>query len=270
MPRPHKEERFLFPIYPCICFGAAFSSILLVELSVTTFQKLFIIKGSPTVATAVANKDHGHSNQLIGFKSLIVVALLWIPSMIISQTRLMALSTYYAAPLIVYSKIANVVSSTKTPANVVDTNLMICTCGEWYRFPSSFYLPMKTKFSFAPSSFTGQLPQPFTVHGSRPSAPTIFNDENLPESGSLINDFTLCDYMVDVSSSSDCLTLAGDDDQSQWSPRIKAPFLHAEQTTNVLHRTLFIPFLHEKARERGDVRYADYVLYEKSRRQDAH
>ena len=35
--QPHKEERFLFPVYPLICLAAA--------LSVDTIQKLWYVKG---------------------------------------------------------------------------------------------------------------------------------------------------------------------------------------------------------------------------------
>jgi alpha-1,2-mannosyltransferase len=260
MPRPHKEERFLFPIYPCICLGAALSSVVFVQISLAVLRRILERKNEN--GTRNANR---RSNQLIRVKYLLILlCILWIPSMIVSQTRLMALSSYYTAPLVVYSKISGILSTERSQAD--NDNVIICTCGEWYRFPSSFYLPNSSNFSFAPSSFDGQLPQPFTVYGSRPSSPTTFNDQNRPEPASLINDVSQCDFVVDISTSSDCLASSAKNDigkQSKWDTLVKSPFLDAEQTSNVLHRTLFIPYLHEKAVERGDIKYVDYVLYKR-------
>lgn len=40
----------------------------------------------------------------------------------------------------------------------------LCVGSEWYRYPSSFYVPNeKVQVSFVRSEFHGQLPQPFPV-----------------------------------------------------------------------------------------------------------
>ena len=228
VPRPHKEERFLFPIYPCLCLGAAMLSVNFVRLV----------------------KPNWSSKN-----SLMVLAIMWLPAVVISISRTLGLSKYYAAPLHVYSHLQYL-------PDITDST--ICTCGEWYRFPSSFYLPASiTKFGFVQSSFEGQLPQSFVpgVGSGKPSSkkqtPNHFNDQNLPEPGSLtaLDD---CDYLVDLWTSTDCR-----ENDSIWKPIAHESFLNADQTSSTLHRALYLPYLHEQETIRGGVEYVDYILYQR-------
>lgn len=234
-PRPHKEERFLFPIYPCICLGAAMLSVSLVD-----FLWRMVLR----------NKSSSSSSSSIAIRpALLIQALLWSPAVIISLSRTLALATYYTAPLQVYSQFQH-------HPDVTDS--VICTCGEWYRFPSSFYLPSTIQsFGFVQSSFEGQLPQPFSATGSRPNNQMHFNDQNRPEPSTL----TLideCDYLVDLFSSNDCR-----ENDSIWKPIALAAFLDADRTSSTLHRALYIPTLHEREEARGSVEYVDYILYQR-------
>jgi alpha-1,2-mannosyltransferase len=74
-----------------------------------------------------------------------------LPSCLISQSRTMALSKYYTSPLKVFASLP------------VTSQGLVCTCGEWYRFPSSYYLPEGFQLGFLPSSFSGQLPKYFDM-----------------------------------------------------------------------------------------------------------
>ncbi len=74
-PRPHKEERFLFPIYPCLCLGAAVLSVTLVDSLMrqllVSFQKeapLSLRSPTPT-------------------QSLIAQGMLWAPAALLSFSR---------------------------------------------------------------------------------------------------------------------------------------------------------------------------------------
>jgi alpha-1,2-mannosyltransferase len=225
-PRPHKEERFLFPIYPCICLGAAIVTVTLVD----------------GLSQLIRKKRLGTST------SLMIQGILWAPAAILSFSRTWALSKYYTAPLYVYAQLQ------KQPY-VVDS--VICTCGEWYRFPSSFYLPTTVgSFGFLPSSFQGQIPQPFTPDGSGPDVSTKFNDQNKPEPGAFVS-IDDCDYLVDLFTSTDCR-----ENDSIWRPVAQESFLDADRT-NTLHRILYIPFLHEQEDSSGGVEYVDYTLYQR-------
>jgi alpha-1,2-mannosyltransferase len=225
-PRPHKEERFLFPIYPGLCLGAALLSITLVDSTSRWFLK----------------------SAMPASSAFMIQVIVWSPAVLISLSRTLALSRYYTAPLQVYSQLQH-------QPDVAGS--VLCTCGEWYRFPSSFYLPSTIRsFGFVASSFQGQLPQTFLQSGSGPNE-LHFNDQNRPEPGS----YTLieeCDYLVDLLSSNDCR-----ENDSIWKPIAMGAFLNADRTTSMLHRTLYLPFWHEREELRGSVEYNDYILYKR-------
>lgn len=66
---------------------------------------------------------------------------------------------------------------------------------EWYRYPSSFFLPnSRWKLGFLRSSFKGQLPQPFS--DSTCTIQANFNDLNKEETSRYIESLD-CDYIVD-------------------------------------------------------------------------
>jgi len=237
VPRPHKEERFLFPVYPVLVFGAV--------LTVDTVLSRVLL---PLTTTSVQQRRR---------RRMFVHTLVWIPVVAVSLGRTAALWKYYSrAPLRIYSALPS--SATAT---------VVCTCGEWYRFPSSFYLPSPgtASLGFLPSSFQGQLPQPFSRFGSRPESEAVlqpFNDRNREEKERYVSDVRDCQYMIDLASGDCASHFVSDDDSAARLEVVAAePFLHAAQTTSTLHRTLYVPFWHERAVEQGRVVYDNYVLY---------
>ncbi len=213
-PRPHKEERFLFPIYPLLIVGA----IATVDIVLDIIQKCLPL-----------------------FKRLRtgLHTIVWTTSVFLSVSRTVALSKYYGAPLLLYALVPD------------QPRELICTCGEWYRFPGSFYL--NGELRFLPSSFKGQLPQPFK--GSRPEnihQLQPFNDRNLEQTERYV-DPNDCDWIVDFGGS-DCVSLLN------VELIRSAPFLDADRTST-LHRTLYLPFLHEQAKLDGRVSYLEYSLW---------
>ncbi|CAB9499947.1 Alpha-1,2-mannosyltransferase ALG9 [Seminavis robusta] len=222
VPRPHKEERFLFPIYPLICFGAVITADGLLD---ALFSVLVKIAKEPHYRIAL----HG---------------IVWIPMAVLSMLRILALHKYYAAPLSIYAALHSVATDSTT-----STKTKVCTCGEWYRFPSSFTLPKNHELAFLPSSFRGQLPQPFSPFGSAAASRRVlqpFNDQNehVPERYSQLQD---CSYVIDLETSSDCRVPAS------ATLVAKVPFLDADKTTSTLHRTLYIPGWHETGRQESTV-----------------
>ena len=140
--------------------------------------------------------------------------LVWIPVVAVSLCRTAALWKYYSeAPLRIYSALP--------PAT---TTGLVCTCGEWYRFPSSFYLPPETALGFLPSSFQGQLPQAFSQFGSRPESEAVlqpFNDRNREEKERYVSDpVTECQWMVDLASG-DCASHFVSDDNDDSAARLE-------------------------------------------------
>lgn len=245
IPRPHKEERFLFPVYPVLVFGA----VLTVDTVLTRLILPLLRKLRVAVPETAAQEKRQQQVRVLGHVAI------WIPVILISLCRTAALQKYYSAPLAVYSTLST------QPSLQTQHSHLVCTCGEWYRFPSSFYLPTGVQLGFLPSSFTGQLPQAFSEHGSRQASQAVlqpFNDRNLEQKERYVSDVTSCGWIVDMADGECVMT------QLPYSSRAtdlaSVPFLDAERTST-LHRTLYLPFQHEKARQVGRVTYQDYVLY---------
>lgn len=221
VPRPHKEERFLFAIYPAL---AACAAMTCEQLWILTFGR-FIKKEK--------------------FQSLWI--LLLVPACIMCISRTMALWKYYTAPLSVYSTLA------QQPQLATKDESLVCTCGEWHRFPSSFYLPPNFQLGFLPSSFTGQLPKAFGSNGD-------FNDKNKEEKDRYVS-VEHCAFIVELDQGDDpeCLRYIHENKQN-WNKIAQVSYLDAAKTS-MLHRILYLPGLHEKAVSNGSVQYNDYVVY---------
>lgn len=260
LPRPHKEERFLFPIYPMISFGAA---IAMDE----------ILSASAFLMPAFASKKMEERGRLESDYRFIAGLLALCPSAIVSVSRSMALHHHYHAPLDLYQRLFTHSSQMPPPSGGRDKHY-VCTGGEWYRFPSSFFLPSTAQLGFLKSSFGGQLPQPFTPHGSKAQSLDVqsgrFNDVNREEMDRYlsIEDCTYVIEMVSPGSSAhsdeipECLQYMATDTTGSWSLLSSFRYLDAESTP-ALHRILYLPFGRE-----NNVVYKEYNLYFKSQSVD--
>ncbi|GKY97802.1 hypothetical protein MPSEU_000738300 [Mayamaea pseudoterrestris] len=230
--RPHKEERFLFPLYPLLCLGAT----LTLDAACNAAGRLI--------------GAFSRRKELSGRTRMLCHAMVWIPAVMLSLARTAALTKYYTAPLHLYAALAR----QDIDATGSQDELLVCTCGEWYRFPSSFFLPDHVQLGFLPSSFKGQLPQPFSEFGSLSQSHMVlqpFNDRNLEETSRYVS-LDKCEWIVDLQPGSDCIP--------QSSTIIaRAPFLDASKTST-LHRVLHVPYWHEIAATQGQVHFFDYVL----------
>lgn len=160
---PHKEERFLFPVYPLALILAAYA------LAVLPW---------PLVQAVLA------------------------ASAVLSVSRTLALTTYYSAPVEVFTGLHQHLQA-HPPAPQAGP-ITVCMGKEWYRFPSSFFLPSPADgLSFLPSGFSGQLPAPFDSTATWPtrslrSGPLFFNDRNIQDTSRLVRDKRRqCDFIVD-------------------------------------------------------------------------
>ena len=177
-PRPHKEERFLFPIYPMLCVGAA-----LVVDEVALFASGLVQRFVPSSPWTTQKMKQG----------VTISALL--PIVLISVSRSTALVANYSSPLKAYSRLYEHITTVR------DGPITVCVGGEWYRYPSSFHLPPYTKLAFIKSSFGGQLPQPFTEYGSKEQSLSLqkgkFNDMNEEEMDRYVV-IQSCAYVVEL------------------------------------------------------------------------
>ncbi|ODV62733.1 dolichyl-P-Man:Man(6)GlcNAc(2)-PP-dolichol alpha-1,2-mannosyltransferase [Ascoidea rubescens DSM 1968] len=228
--QPHKEERFLYPIYPWINLS---TSILIYQL-ITLFDnsskynlssflsnhrnslniKLFKKEDNSNLkinqklnsntTTTTNDNINNQSNDYetlfsllynnINFIILFVRNFLKIFLILLitafSILRILSLVNNYSAPYIVYSHIPQ------------DASGNICVGREWYRYPSSFFLPDNLRLKFTLSGFNGLLPGDFEENigliESISKIPKNMNNQNLFDPSKL-TDIQNCNYYVDTS-----------------------------------------------------------------------
>jgi alpha-1,2-mannosyltransferase len=215
--QPHKEERFMYPIYPALALNAAMS--------------LHII-----LANFGSADPHHFVSKIPASIKLALVSIPLLLSFNLGMLRTIGTFTAYSAPLNVYKF---------TDATAADT---VCLGKEWYRFPSSFFLPNGVHAKFIKSEFTGLLPGEFSEanvgFGVFPGTwlvPSGMNDENLEDVGKYA-DINRCTYLVDSKLPSAAPTELEPDyvSSDHWQKLKCASFLDASHT-HLLGRLLFIP-----------------------------
>mmetsp|Transcript_34145 Transcript_34145/g.51520 ORF Transcript_34145/g.51520 Transcript_34145/m.51520 type:complete len:617 (+) Transcript_34145:60-1910(+) len=257
VPRPHKEERFLFPIYPMLCVGAAIT----IDEVLSEVLRLVDTWMQRTPNNAVAGKMR---------LKLILGMIILLPSALVSMSRAAALTANYASPLAMYEHLFyNVDVAPSSNSGASQTKKYVCTGGEWYRFPSSFHLPPNVELAFLKSSFSGQLPQPFTIHGSKEKSLAIqqgkFNDDNKEEIDRYLT-IEQCSYVVELIDTAkmdgeelrvpECIEYMNSDKTGQWKEVASYNFLDIDKTS-ALHRILYLPWGREK------VFYKGYAMFER-------
>ncbi|XP_054159813.1 alpha-1,2-mannosyltransferase ALG9-like isoform X2 [Oppia nitens] len=230
--QPHKEERFIFPVYPLICLSAAFAIEMVQKALVAIIPRL----------------TYFYSSLVLVF--VIIFAFL-------SISRGLALYKGYHAPLDIYMDLGRVhndynISSLKTPVNV-------CVGKEWYRYPSSFFLPsvQHWKLQFIQSEFRGQLPQPY--NGGTRVIPSNMNDLNREELSRYIQ-VADCHFLIDTDATeSTDLEPQFSRDYDHWEVLQSLPFLDAKNSPT-LFRAFYVPFVTE-----SKCNFVDYNLLRNKR-----
>mmetsp|Transcript_85452 Transcript_85452/g.227853 ORF Transcript_85452/g.227853 Transcript_85452/m.227853 type:complete len:356 (-) Transcript_85452:633-1700(-) len=152
----HKEERFLFPVYPAVTVCAAISLADASHYLSSTPWKFSKVLGRVFLILGVAV----HA--------------------VFSVSRLANLVSGFSSPIGVWSR-AN--AELLAMQSAQPKKQILCLGKEWFRFPSHFFVPdgpagrRDSQVRFVKSSFSGQLPDEF--HGLAPSWVTT---ENCPGS----------------------------------------------------------------------------------------
>jgi alpha-1,2-mannosyltransferase len=254
----HKEERFMFPAYPILCFNAAVA--------------LYLIRGwFEVVYVHFTNSPYkaSRSSLFSNFTSSVVCG-----AALISLSRILALWNYYHAPLTVFyllesTEIPRLLNSTgllplpppNTPSDelpridlspVKQFNLTLCLGKEWFRFPGHYLVPDGVRVDFVKSEFDGALPGHFVEgegggqfwwrDGTR-RAPEGLNDLNR-EAPQFYVPIQTCDYLVDLDfprhPSASSLEPRYALDSKTWERAACVPFLDASHSS-LLTRTLWMP-----------------------------
>lgn len=235
--RPHKEERFLYPIYPLILILASFTlNFIHLKLKkiLTTLGMNFLWRLIPTIVILL------HA--------------------ILSFSRGIALIKNFSASVEIYAILNQPSMKFSTPWLENKEEINVCVSKEWYRFPSSFFIPEKLdsvskrqywKLAFLESDFKGQLPGYFNRSLSLPLSTRhvdkYFNDENKEVMQRYIN-IKKCDFFIDTDNAEDdsnqSLLLNKINTNTKWKTLSKLKFLDAENHS--LLRAFYVPFLYEK------------------------
>ncbi|KAM9079256.1 alpha-1,2-mannosyltransferase ALG9 isoform 5-T5 [Megaptera novaeangliae] len=160
--QPHKEERFLFPVYPLVCLCGAVALSALQKCYHFVFQRYRL-------------EHYTVTSNWLALGTLFLFGLL-------SFSRSVALFRGYHGPLDLYPEFHRIATDPTIHTVPEGRPVNVCVGKEWYRFPSSFLLPDNWQLQFIPSEFRGQLPKPF-AEGPLATriVPTDMNDQNLEE-----------------------------------------------------------------------------------------
>ena len=168
----HKEERFMYPAYPFLCINAA----------ITLHTMLFHLGNSSP------NSFVGQIPPSIKLASVALAVFLTVGA---SLLRTLGTVTAYSAPLEIYKPLQSPLFA--------ELEGSLCLGKEWYRFPSSYFLPRSMRARFVKSAFDGLLPGQFseasTGFGFFPTwlIPTGMNDQNIEDPGKHVCHSQLCE-----------------------------------------------------------------------------
>lgn len=232
--RPHKEERFMFVVFPLISHAAA-TALWTACTAAAAVLGPRLVGGPPRRGVITVNASPA---GLMRWTTALTVAAV---SAAISGLRLASLADGFTAPVHAWTAVARYyaggaalpdavigvappahegaltsVSFAHRPLGGVDpvaaadtSGPLVCVGKEWYRFPSHFFLPDVTlrpewsgprgpaRLGFLKSAFGGQLPQPYNATIGTSGWASGFNDVNAEETDRYVPHWQDCDAIVD-------------------------------------------------------------------------
>ena len=150
----------MYPAYPFLCLNAAI-----------TMHTVLTYVGRPSPESIIGKVPAWVKLSLVGtfVFSIITVGIL----------RTVGTVSAYSAPLEVYAPLQSL--------EYANMRGNVCLGKEWYRFPSSYFLPANMRAKFVQSAFDGLLPGEFsevgTASGILPTwlIPPGMNDQNIKD-----------------------------------------------------------------------------------------
>ncbi|XP_048004680.1 alpha-1,2-mannosyltransferase ALG9 [Leguminivora glycinivorella] len=227
MLQPHKEERFLYPVYNMIVLAGAIGVDCLQKMTFAVGTELFRWRRM---------REKRHYLVYTGALMAISVSV----AGIVSVSRITALYNNYNAPMniLYHLPVTN------------DTNLYqnkyVCFGKDWYRSPSSFHLPPEYRIRFVASEFNGQLPAPYSSsHNATRLVQPHFNDLNKGDNRTYLRP-TECHYLVDTDiGQPTAIQPAYHRNSTAWEIVASLPILDAERS-HTIFRAFYVPFLSNK------------------------
>ncbi|CAN0921741.1 Dol-P-Man:Man(6)GlcNAc(2)-PP-Dol alpha-1,2-mannosyltransferase [Linum grandiflorum] len=212
--QPHKEERFLYPVYPLVCVAAS-----------------AVIESFPDL---VRDKYNPHDKSVIVIIAKVLRPLVLGLILCASHGRTFSLINGYSAPMEVYKVLDHY--------DEAGTGSVLCVGSEWHRFPSSFFVPDYVgEVRWIDDGFRGLLPLPFNSSlGGTSAAPPYFNSKNKASDLQYLRDIEACDFLVELQLNRPYPSRGSD--LSKWEPIAALPYLDRELSPP-FYRSFFIPFL---------------------------
>ena len=244
MIQPHKEERFLFPIYPLISLCGA--------ITLDICQKIFFRIRTAIVKINTATHYLNHTTFIAVFVVIV--------SVIFNVSRILALYKNYHAPMDTFMELTTSRDILEDPNS--NTPINVCIGKDWYRFPSSFFLP-STRYNirFIESEFRGILP---AYYSKEDNATQIihdyFNDMNQANNFMIFKNVEKCDFLVDLDTKAKKhppLEPNYSADTKTWTILKEIPFLNA-QMSHPIYRAFYVPFVSYKF-----IKYGSFNLLQK-------
>ncbi|XP_058808274.1 alpha-1,2-mannosyltransferase ALG9 isoform X2 [Phymastichus coffea] len=221
----HKEERFLFPVYPLICLHGA--------ITIDVIQKLYFF-------TLTKIQNHTNFSHYLQCSTLCMIAAITL-SGLMGISRSFALYKGYSAPMELMTEVNKLGINGLVPN---DAPVNFCVGKEWHRFPSSFFFPSNNwKLRFLKSDFKGQLPQPFADDVNATSIiQSNFNDIN-EEEPSRYFDVEKCHFILDLDLNKETIGEPNYSRQTnRWIIIKSSKFLNAANS-HMLFRAFYVPFV---------------------------
>ncbi|KYQ88183.1 glycosyltransferase [Tieghemostelium lacteum] len=242
---PHKEERFLFCIYPFLCLCGSITLVIILN-SLNNWRIWMESNYKKT------DKPPPTSSSTIKILKLIR-SLIWFTVLtgfiLLSISRISSTYINYDAPIQSFKFLNNYLEE-KYLNNIKDNNnnttqsINICIGKEWHRYPSNYFIPQDTSnihfnLRFIESQFKGHLPKPFdqTLNATR-IIPTNMNDQNKQEMDRYVN-INECNYLVDSdipNQSEERYSI----DSNNW--KIISNLKYFYQSPHPIFRAFYIPF----------------------------
>eukprot|EP00095_Tigriopus_kingsejongensis_P002441 maker-scaffold380_size190731-snap-gene-0.37 protein:Tk02441 transcript:maker-scaffold380_size190731-snap-gene-0.37-mRNA-1 annotation:"alpha- -mannosyltransferase alg9" len=225
--QPHKEERFLYPIYPLIAWAAA--------TTIDGLQKLYFL--------CLVSKKNRHYLDHTGYLSILILGLF----STLSLSRNIALHKNYGGAFNAWIQVSHMpFQDGGTALNELEA-VHVCVGKEWHRFPNSFFLPAAHwELKFLRSEFRGQLPQPFPASENATSIiRSTFNDQNLEEMDRYVSIDT-CHIVVDLDTGKETVFEPNYSAQTDiWQIEESFPFVDNDKSSGIF-KAFFVPFLSQQ------------------------
>ncbi|KAI8430392.1 hypothetical protein MSG28_000680 [Choristoneura fumiferana] len=225
MLQPHKEERFLYPVYNMIVLAGAIGLDCLQKMTFAVGTELFRWR-----------REREKLHYLVYTGPLMVMCVM--VAGLVSVSRILALYNNYHGPMTILQDLPPGLNNTE--------ELYVCFGKDWYRSPSSFHLPPMYRIRFITSEFNGQLPAPYdSSYNATRLVHSHFNDLNKGNNSTYLKP-SECHYLLDSDvGQPNALQPAYHLQSDLWQIISNVALLDSEKSRTVF-RAFFVPFLTNK------------------------